>query len=652
MYSRIIKKIIASACVLFPFHSRALVKLPPVFTSNMVLQQKTNAAIRGTAVPYKTVTVTTSWNGARYQTRAGITGDWKLKVATPSYGGPYTIDIAEDNHIQLVNVLIGDVWLCSGQSNMEMPLAGWGKINNYRKEIANANYPAIRLLHSLHTTSNTPAKDVQVRNNGWDVCSPNTIAEFSAVAYFFARTIYEKTKIPIGLIHSSWGGTVAEAWTSYGTLSTLADFARVADSIRNAPAPPAGAYQQLFNNWFEGLDQYDKGLENGNPVWAKQVANPATWSKIQLPGPWELSVLPDFDGGVWIKKTIHLPAGWKKADALLQLGTVDEYDETFFNGEKLGETNGTTRERKYSIPRQFIREGDNDLTVRIKDSKGYGGLRSDPDRVFIKGADGDSINLSGDWLYKVSFSIKNVPPPPVDPDHPNRPTVLYNAMIHPIIDYAIKGVIWYQGESNAARALQYRTLFPALINDWRSRFSMPDLPFYFAQLASYRKKNNQPSNSYWSELREAQLLTTQLPHTGMATTIDIGDSMDVHPKNKQEVGRRLALIALHHNYGQPVEYSGPRFLSMQRKAGELVLQFDHAKGMHPANGPLQGFAIAGEDQRFYWANARVEGNSIVVSSPAVKTPVAVRYAWADNPDANLVNSDGLPASPFRSDNWR
>jgi len=629
----------------------AEVTLPAVISSNMVLQQKATPAIWGTAGAGKTVTVQTSWNKRTYQAKADVSGNWKISVSTPSFGGPYTIRVSEENTITLENVLIGDVWLCSGQSNMEMPLAGWGKILNYEQEIANASHPDIRLLQAIHVTANQPITDLKIRNNGWDVCSPETVAEFSSVAYFFARELYEKTKIPIGLIHSSWGGTIAEAWTSYETLQQLPDFAAAAQKIKATPNVDQKAFEQLFADWNQQRLAADKGIVNGKAIWAATGLNTADWKTMPVPGLVEENGLPGFDGVIWFKRSVSIPENWPAEDLTLNLGPIDDDDITWFNGEQIGATNGWNKERIYIIPARLLKKGTNDLTVRVTDNSNAGGIYGTPAQLFIRNGTGQRIELPGNWLYKVPYALKDLPPAPQNPNNPNRPTVLYNAMINPIINYTIKGAIWYQGESNAGRAYQYRTLFPAMIKDWRSKFSSGNFPFYFVQLANFMKRADQPGPSAWAELREAQLMTTQLANTGMATIIDIGDAKDIHPKNKQEVGRRLALIALNRDYKKNIEYSGPRYRTQKINGDRIVLTFDHSAGMKAGEGKLTGFAIAGADQKFYWADAEISGNTIVVKASEVKKPVAVRYAWADNPDANLVNGAGLPASPFRTDQW-
>jgi len=630
----------------------AKIVMPSVFSDNMVLQQNTKAAIWGKSEARKAIKITVSWNKVNYGTIADAAGNWKLSVATPSFGGPYTITVSDGELITLKNVLIGDVWICSGQSNMEMPLAGWGKIANYEKEISEANYPGIRLLQAEHVTSNVPLNDAKVANGGWQECNPQYITTFSSTAYFFAREVYQKTKIPIGLIHTSWGGTIAEAWTSAESLKQMRDFSAAVQDIQDAAKrKTAVPYQQRLAAWTKEITLKDAGYANGTPSWA--TADVSSWETMKLPTLWEQQSLKNFDGIVWFVKHINIPEGWSLDNVTLNLGPIDDDDITFVNGTKIGETVGFNVPRVYSVPASLLKTGDNVIAVRVFDSGSDGGFYGEARALNLSNAKQESLSISGDWAYKIGLDLKKTTPMPREENGPNRPTVLYNAMIHPYIQFAIKGAIWYQGESNADRAYQYQTLFPTMIKDWRTKWGQGDFPFYFVQLANYMKANPEPQESAWAELREAQLKTTLLPNTGMATIIDIGDAKDIHPKNKQEVGRRLALIALAKTYGLKVDYSGPVYQAQKVEGQNIVLSFKNAEnGLKAANGDqLKGFAIAGADKKFYWANAVVKGKQIVVNSDKVARPVAVRYAWADNPDANLVGNSGLPASPFKTDNW-
>ncbi|GAA4212815.1 sialate O-acetylesterase [Pedobacter jeongneungensis] len=619
----------------------------------MVLQQKTNVAIWGKATAGKAVKITVSWNKINYGAIADAIGNWKIKVGTPAYGGPYTITISDGELLELSNVLIGDVWICSGQSNMEMPLAGWGKINNYEKEIADAKFPNIRLLQAEHITSNVPLSDAKVTNGGWQECSPKYIADFSSTAYFFAREVYEKTKIPIGLIHTSWGGTIAEAWTSAESLKKMTDFSAAVDKIQQAAKNSSTvSYDEKIAGWVKMTTEKDSGYHAGQLKWT--AAETTNWKSMTLPTLWEEAALKNFDGIVWFSKKVNIPENWKTSGIKLNLGTIDDNDITYVNGVKVGETVGYNVGRTYTIPADLLKPGENIITVRVFDSGGGGGIYGEGKNLNLTNNAGGQISLTGDWKYKVGLNFNNIGPKPADESGPNRPTVLYNAMIHPFIQFSIKGAIWYQGESNADRAYQYRELFPVMIKDWRQKWGQGDFPFYFVQLANYMQVDNAPVESTWAELREAQQRTLTLPNTGMATIIDIGDAKDIHPKNKQEVGRRLGLIALAKTYGQKNNYSGPVYQSAKVEGKQIRLTFSNTEnGIKVADGAaLTGFAIAGADKKFHWAKASIQGNQIVVSSDQVANPVAVRYAWGNNPVANLVTSDGLPASPFRTDTWQ
>lgn len=631
-------------------HVNAKVALPAVFSDNMVLQQKTDAAVWGKAVPGKTIEISTTWSDKRYTAKADTDGNWKIKVATPAYGGPYVMTISDGEPTILKNILIGEVWVCSGQSNMEMPLAGWGKINDYQKEVEQARYPAIRLLQAVHVTSNSPLADAKVTNHGWKPCTPQYVAEFSSVAYFFAREIYKKTGIPVGLIHTSWGGTVAEAWTSAETLQKRTDFTEALAQVRSSGPEDKKNYEIKLTAWNQLVIAKDQGYNQGVPVWNDKSVNTSDWAEMKIPAYLE-NTLPDLDGVVWFQKKVIVPARMAGKALKLNLGPVDDNDITWFNGVKVGETKGYNVDRIYTIPAGLVKAGENTLTVRVFDGSGGGGIYGRPELLNLVDGTGEKISITGSWKYKVGLDLKNITPMPVPNDGPNRPAVLFNAMINPFIQYSIRGAIWYQGESNAQRAHQYRTLFPAMITDWRAKWKQGDFPFYFVQLANYMKPAVKPGSSAWAELRDAQLQTLSLPQTGMAVAIDLGDADDIHPKNKQEVGRRLALIALAKDYGYKTPYSGPVFASQKISGAAITISFKQAdKGLRThENDELNGFAIAGKDQVYYWAKAVIQGNKVVVSSTEVKDPVSVRYAWGNNPEANLYNGAGLPASPFRTD---
>lgn len=642
-----------------PLMSEAKVVLPQFFSDNMVLQQKENVPLWGTARPGSQVRVSTSWNKKEYTVVAGQTGEWRVKVLTPSYGGPWSISFNDGETTTLSNVMIGEVWICSGQSNMEMPLEGWGKIKNYKEEIAAANYPNIRLLQVQKNTSITPLSSVKADGGGWQVCTPGTISNFSAVAYFFGRNIYEKKHIPIGLIHTSWGGTIAEAWTSGTSLKKMEEFAPSVEAMEklkdNYAAEQKQKYDQEMTVWNQLVAAKDPGFRGESPLWAQSSFDDSKWQSMTIPTLWESAGLKDFDGAVWFRKRVIIPESWAGKDLTISLGPIDDMDQSYFNGIPIGNTDGYDKPRTYTIKGDLVKPGVNTLTVRVFDGSGGGGIYGSEDQLFIAAATGEKLPLNGAWSYKATLRTGDVPPIPVAAfAGPNRPTVLYNAMIHPLIPYAFRGVIWYQGESNAGRAWQYRQLFPLMITDWRTQWGRGNFPFYFVQLANYMQKNSEPVESEWAELREAQKMALPLPNTGMAVTIDIGEENDIHPKNKQEVGRRLSLIALANIYNEKVSWSGPLYKSFITEGNKIRIAFAHTdRGLLArGNNELKGFAIAGADHKFHWAKAVIEGNAVLVSSSQVDHPIAVRYNWSNNPDGNLYNGAGLPASPFRTDDFQ
>lgn len=633
----------------------AQMKLSPLFSNNMVLQQQTSDPIWGKASANEKITIHTSWNKMKYETIADKTGDWKLNISTPSAGGPYEITISGKKTIKLKNVMIGEVWLCFGQSNMEMPLAGWGKVENYEQEISNANYPNIRLMQVEKNVSPSPISDFNAVGNGWQICSPQTIAEFSATAYFFGRHLNKTLDVPIGLIHTSWGGTLVEAWTSSESLKMVPYFNDALETMKQIPAD-IGERNKLFtqirNDWNMAVENKDFGYKNGKIAASAVDFDDASWKTMQLPRFWEDDI-PDFDGFVWFRKTIDIPADWAGKELIFHAGGIDDNDVTFFNNVKIGSKEGWDQKREYHISPKLVKQGKAVIAIRVMDSGGGGGIHGNAENLFIslKNNANEKISLASVWKYKVAVDMKDIPMPQILSNNSNNPTVLYNAMIEPLVPYSIKGAIWYQGEANVDRAYQYRDLLPLMINDWRSKWNY-SFPFYFVQLANYLPQKSEPTESIWAELREAQMNTLHLENTGMAVITDIGEALDIHPKNKQDVGKRLALIAENQTYGHNQPYSGPLFSTYKIEGNKIRISFNHFDGLKISDGKkLSGFSIAGTDHKFHWADAEIIGNNIIVSSPNVPFPVAVRYAWADNPNSNLTNNSGLPASPFRTDNW-
>lgn len=633
---------------------QAKVVLPSVFTDNMVLQQKTDITFYGDATKNKQLTVKTGWNGKEYHTEADGQGKWSLKIPTPAAGGPYEITFSDGKKLQLKNVMIGEVWFCSGQSNMEMPVAGWGKVMNYEQEIAEAAYPAIRLFQVKKNTSLAPLKEVESTLGGWQECSSATVPEFSALAYFYARALWKELNVPIGVIDCTWGGTPAEAWTNHETLRQVMGFREEMDKLERLGFDPnrmEQAYSEERAHWQSLFTEKDKGMENGKLCWTAPSLSEEDWQTISLPGYWEGKGLKDFDGIIWFRRSLEIPAEWAGKPLTLRLGMIDDEDITYFNGVEIARGAGYMTPRTYTIPAKLVKAGKAVLAVRVSDFGGEGGIHGKAEELYVE-ADGKRISLAGDWKYRIGLSLKGFPPAPVSPiQSSSYPTVLFNAMVKPWTAFPIKGVIWYQGEANVGRSEQYGDLFPALITDWRRQWRS-NFPFYFVQLANFMESKKIQPNSEWAALREAQTKALKLDQVGMAVTIDIGLADDIHPKNKQEVGRRLALLALAGSYGKNVSSSAPVFQNYIIKGDKMELDFGQKQdGFQIKGTTLKGFTIAGPDRVFYPAEAMVQNGKIIVFSPEVSIPLAARYGWADNPDCNLYGENGLPVAPFRTDCW-
>ncbi len=637
------------------------IKLPALFTDNMVLQREMKMPVWGWADPGGKVAV--SIDTLEAEAIAGDDGRWMARLGPLPAGGPYNLTVAGEETVKLTNVMVGEVWVCSGQSNMQWPARlGRRSAADAEQEIAAAKHPNIRLFSVPMVTSFVPRDDC--KSKGWAVCNPETVPEFSAVGYFFGRYLHKQLDVPVGLIQSAWGGTVAEAWTSESALKTLPDFkpklARMAAILPRLDEMER-EYRRKVADWEAALDGHDAGYWNNEPVWAEPGFDASGWESMDLPQVWENAGLERFDGFVWFRKEVEIPAADAGKPMTLRLGPINDMDRTWFNGTKVGSLeipNRWNTPRVYDVSGDLVKPGRNVITVRVYDTGGNGGVCGNAEqlKLVVAGAEESAIPLAGPWLYKPGLDMRTVPgkprPPAIRMNNPNVPTVLHNAMISPLIPYGIRGAIWYQGESNAGRAYQYRTLFPTMIQDWRANWEQGDFPFLFVQLANFQQVKPEPGDDEWAELREAQSMALSLPNTGMAVTIDIGEANDIHPRNKQDVGKRLGLAARAIVFDEKIVYSGPIYESMRVEGNAIRLRFNHVGGGLVAKGEqLKGFAIAGDDRKFVWADARIEDDTVVVESDEVRNPVAVRYAWAINPVCNLYNKDGLPASPFRTDDW-
>lgn len=619
--------------------SEAKVTMPGIFTDHMVIQRDQSVNIWGWADTGETVEVV--FNGQKKKVKAGKDGKWMVQLKPMAFGGPHTMNInGKDNKITLSDILIGDVWLCSGQSNMEMSVQS---CNFAEKEIREADYPLIRSFNVQKDISLNPEDDLK---GIWEVSSETTAGHFSAVGYFFARELHNNLQIPIGIINSSWGGTDIEPWTSTETFSSLpSEFKsrykleiKDLDSFMEKNTVAREKYNQALKN--------EPGIQDS---WFNKNHNRTQWKEMYVPQQWE-KTLGNVDGYIWFSYDLNLTSELAGKTGKLNLGPIDDNDITWVNGQKIGETNNHALNREYSIPQGLLQAGNNVITVRVHDTGGGGGLYGKKEELYLQ-IDGKKTSLAGNWKYKQSVTNDMFNYVEMNPNMLS--SLLYNAMINPITNMAIKGVIWYQGENNANAATHYQTLFPAMIKDWRNKWGY-DFPFYWVQLANFMAKDSKPEDSNWARLREAQTMTLSVPKTGQAVIIDIGEANDIHPRNKQDVGRRLALNALNKDYGKNVVYSSPMFQSMEISGNKAIITFNNiADGLEVKSkyGYVEGFAVAGADKVFHYARARKEGNKIIVESDDVKNPVAVRYGWSNNPDINLYNSVGLPACPFRTDNW-
>jgi sialate O-acetylesterase len=656
---RVLTLIVAAAAAFVVNLAQADVRLPKLVGDGMVLQRDARVVLWGWANPSERVKI--AFNGVRVSTTANSRGGWSTTIGPFPAGGPYDMTVKGKNSLELHDILIGDVWLASGQSNMEFPLKPSGNwktsVNNAEREIAGANFPMMRLYRVHQKIGFHPVNDAEA--DVWTAVTPQSVGDFSAVAYLFGRELHQRYCVPIGLIETSWGGTPAEAWMSEAGLKTFPEFDESIRHVNRAnektTVADRDAYVKQKTLWDSKHGTEDRGQLNGRAVWADPTLDVTGWQKVVEPQSKPVAALKGFDGPVWFRREVTIPAEQAGKDLQVHLVTVGKTDVTYFNGERIGSTEGWDEPRDYFVPGKWVKSGRNVITVRITGEGGYIGMfdSNNPDKLNVE-VGGITIPLAGTWYYQSGPDLADLPPSPALwslVDNPNTPTVLFNGMINPLAPFRIRGVIWYQGEANADRPVQYRTLFPALIKDWRKHWGY-EVPFLFVQLAGFGHNKAEPAEYPWAELREAQSMTLALPATGMATAIDIGDEDDIHPRNKQDVAHRLALAAAKVVYGENVVSSGPTFASIQIEGDCARIKFGNlGSGLQIRDkyGYARGFEIAGADGRFLWARAQQDGQDVVVSNQAVRQPMAVRYDWSNTPDGNVLNKDGLPAIPFRTD---
>jgi sialate O-acetylesterase len=624
------------------------VKLPALVGDSMILQRDSKVNIWGWADKNETVTV--SFAGKKYKTKTGEDGKWKIVLAPVKAGGPYTMKIDGTNHIILSNILIGDVWFCSGQSNMVHQMILHRE--RYADEITKANYSAIRHFWIPTLTDLQGPRD-NLPTGFWKSANPNDVLQFSAVAYFFAKAVYEKYHVPIGLINASVGGTPIEAWMSE---EGFKDFPSIISTIaKNKDTAYVNGVNRIAfaANAKRPQPRQDKGLLAGKQ-WYDPNYISIGWHNINIPGYWEDQGIKDLDGAVWYRREIDVPVSMTGKPAKVALGRIVDADFLYVNGKLAGNTTYMYPQRRYMLAAGMLKAGKNVFVIRVLNNTGKGGFV--PDKPYYLAAGNDTLDLKGTWQYKVGevYSRQAALAGSSGISAQSQPAALYNAMAAPVTNYTIKGILWYQGETNVNNASQYKKLLPALITDWRNKWKQPDLPFLYVQLPNFQDVQYQPAESEWAVLREAQLQALSIPNTGMAVAIDLGEWNDIHPDRKKEVGERLALAALKVAYKEKdVVYSGPIYRSSEIEGDKIILTFNNiGSGLITNDGEeLNRFEMAGADKKFVWATGKIEGDKVVVRSDSISNPVYVRYAWADNPDgANLYNKDGLPASPFRTDN--
>ncbi len=621
------------------------VRLPFLISDGMVLQRDADVKIWGWADKGEKVTI--NFNGKTYNATTGTDGKWAVMLSELKAGGPCSMDINASNHIALTNIMIGDVWVCSGQSNMELAM---DRVKyRYPDVVAHADNPNIRQFIVPHRYDfQEPQEDL--KSGRWESANPESVLHFSAVGYFFAKELFEKYHVPIGLINASLGGSPAQAWLSEDALKAFPEYLETAKKFKDSAYlnQIAEKDKAVSDAWYGRIQQLDNGLAKGQKPWFDVNYDASEWAVMNVPGYWADGNLGNVNGVVWFRKEFNVPASMTGQPAKLWLGRIVDGDFTYVNGKQVGSVSYQYPPRIYDIPSNLLQAGKNIITVRVISNSSRGGFVQD--KPYHLSAAGQTIDLKGQWQYRLGTTMAPLP----DKTFIEwQPAGLYNGMITPLLNYKIKGVIWYQGESNAGKPREYQKLFPALIANWREKWNQGDFPFLYVQLANFMEVKASPSESGWAELRAAQFKTLAVPNTGMAVAIDLGEWNDIHPLNKEDVGKRLVLAAQKVAYGdEKAVYSGPIYQSMKVEGNKITLTFTNTGGGLTAkgDGELKYFAVAGTDKKFVWAKAKIDGNKVVVWNDQVPNPVAVRYAWADNPEgANLYNKEGLPASPFRTD---
>lgn len=621
----------------------AEIRLPHLISDGMVLQRNTQLNIWGWAAAAEIVSV--RFNGHTYKAIADNAGKWKLTLPAMKAGGPYSMKIDGSNHLEINNILIGDVWICSGQSNMTIPMERVKE--KYPEDIATSENVFIRHFF-LATRYNFNQPEEDTPPGKWESANSKTVLEFTAAGYFFAKQLYNRYHVPIGLINSTVGGPPIESWMSKEALKAFPQYLAMAEKFTDSLYTDSIKKQDaaINNQWYGYIKQNDSGLTGARP-WFDALYNAEGWSTMQIPGYWDEQGLKGVNGVIWFRREIDISAAMAGKPAKLFMGRIIDADYTYVNGVQVGNITYQYPPRRYEIPAGLLKAGRNTITIRVINSSGKGGFVFDKP-YYLTGGD-TKIDLKGSWQYKTGVSTPALQNNTVNILY--QPLGLFNSMVAPLLNYKIKGIAWYQGEGNLHRPADYNELLSAMIIDWRKKWKQGNFPFLYVQLANYGEANKTPSESNWAELREQQLKTLAVANTAMAVAIDLGEWNDLHPLNKKDVGNRLALAAQHLAYGDKnIVYSGPLYQSMKIEGNKIILAFNNAgSGLISKGGDeLKQFAIAGADKKFVWATAKIVGGKVIAWNDAIPHPRYIRYAWADNPEgANLYNKEGLPAPPFR-----
>jgi len=631
--------------IVFAINGFAQIKLPKLVGDGMVLQRDAKVEIWGWSSAGESIHV--SFNESEYNTKADENGNWSVEFSNLKAGGPFKMELSGKNEITLNNIYVGDVWLCSGQSNMEIPMSRVAPL--YEDEIASANNAEIRYFE-VPKEYDLSKERQKLSGGSWKPVNRENIEDFSAVSYFFGKKLNERYEVPIGLINSALGGSPVQSWLSEDVLKKYPEYLEEVKKL--SPEGVIDSLEQLDQNrikrWYTSINERDQGISQ---TWSSEDYNDLDWKTMDVPGYWSNTNLGNANGIVWFRKSFELDDSSNGKNAKLILGRIVDADSVFVNGTFIGNTTYQYPPRRYEIPEDILKSGENTISIKILNERGKGGFVTDKPYELI--VNGKVLDLKGPWKYKLGAQAEALQPQTF---YRWKPEGLYNAMINPLLNYAIKGVIWYQGESNTSDPSNYKAMFSDMIGDWRKKWRQQpqDFPFLFVQLTNFMEDYDEPVDSDWARVREAQMQTLEVPNTGMAVTIDVGEWNDIHPLNKKDVGNRLAQAAFKVAYNENVLPGGPIMDAYTIKGDSIIISFKNVgEGLVSKNGEeLQEFAISGADKNFVWAKAKIVGDKIIVSSSKVTAPVAVRYAWANNPEeANLYNKAKLPASPFRTDDW-